>query len=226
MAQDAINAYPNPDRAALVRAGQAVRRRLASQSVVYKIPTDKLEVFGVQNFVSAPECGALCRMIDRTAEPSIVYDHGYGEGYRTSWSGNLDFADAVVQAIEQRIDRLLGIPHTYGEALQGQRYLPGQQFKQHNDWFYTLAPYWKTEARRGGQRCFTAMAYLNEVEAGGSTDFIHLGLSVPPQKGALLIWNNATPTGFPNEDAMHAGTPVVAGQKYVVTKWYRTRKWG
>ncbi|HCH96312.1 MAG TPA: 2OG-Fe(II) oxygenase, partial [Erythrobacter sp.] len=24
--------------------------------------------------------------------------------------------------------------------------------------------------------------------------------------------------------ALHAGTPVIRGQKYVLTKWYRTRK--
>lgn len=226
MSQNVVNAYPNPDRAALVRAGQVVRKRLAAQPEVHRIPTDRLEVFGVQNFISPHECAALCRMIDRNARPSQVYDHGYPDDYRTSWSGNLARDDAVVLAVEARIDRLLALPHTFGEPLQGQRYQPGQQFKQHNDWFYTLAPYWKTEAKRGGQRCFTAMAYLNAVEGGGTTQFTHLDLSIPPQPGALLIWNNATANGFPNDDAMHAGMPVIAGQKYVITKWYRTRKWG
>ena len=33
----------------------------------------------------------------------------------------------------------------------------GQEFKPHMDWFWTKAPYWKTEAKRGGQRAITAM---------------------------------------------------------------------
>ncbi|WP_423142622.1 2OG-Fe(II) oxygenase [Parablastomonas sp. CN1-191] len=226
MTESAVRSYPNPDRAALIRAGNHVRKKLDGRSGVERVVSDKVEMFTVAGFLSVEECGALCRMIDRTARPSTVYDHGYPADYRTSWSGDIDGADPVVQAVVKRIDALLGIPGAYGEPVQGQRYLAGQQYKQHNDWFYTLAPYWKAEAKRGGQRCFTAMAYLNAVEEGGSTDFTRAGFSVPPQAGSLLIWNNATTDGFPNEDAMHAGTPVIKGAKYVITKWYRTRKWG
>ena len=64
------------------------------------------------------------------------------------------------------------------------------------------------------------------VGKGGDTQFTAIGLSVPPQKGVLLIWNNNLPDGRPNEDTMHAGMPVTKGKKYVLTKWYRSRKWG
>jgi prolyl 4-hydroxylase len=128
--------------------------------------------------------------------------------------------------LESRIDKLLGIPHLFGETMQGQRYTPGQEFKYHLDLFWTKAPYWKEETKRGGQRSITAMAYLNDVEDGGETAFTQLGIGVPPQRGMLLVWNNTLPDGRPNEDTMHAGTPVIKGTKYVITKWYRTRKWG
>ena len=82
------------------------------------------------------------------------------------------------------------------------------------------------EAKQGGQRSITAMCFLNDVEQGGETAFTAIGISVPPERGKLLIWNNHTPTGLPNEQTMHAGTPVIAGTKYIITKWYRTRKWG
>jgi len=110
--------------------------------------------------------------------------------------------------------------------MQGQRYEPGQEFKYHLDLFWTKADYWKLEAKRGGQRTITAMAYLNDVEEGGATAFTQLGLAVKPRRGALLIWNNNLPSGLPNEDTMHAGAPVIQGVKYVLTKWYRSRKWG
>jgi prolyl 4-hydroxylase len=107
--------------------------------------------------------------------------------------------------------------------VQGQRYMVGQQFQPHTDWF--PGPYYEPEEDRGGQRSITAMAYLNRVEEGGSTFFPRLGINVEPRPGALLIWNNADEDGTPNPFTIHAGSPVVKGVKYVITKWYRTRRW-
>ena len=73
--------------------------------------------------------------------------------------------------------------------------------------------YWPRERKRGGQRSWTAMAFLNAVEEGGTTDFTAIGASIEPKPGALLIWNNANPDGSPNNDTIHAGTPVVKGHK-------------
>jgi prolyl 4-hydroxylase len=226
MSQTLAETYPNPDQSALAKIGKSVAKRLSANPAVARLPSDQLEIHSVHDFLTAAECARMCELIDQVARPSDLYDHGYGADYRTSASGDVDRTDPLVRTIEARIDRLLGIPHLYGEPLQGQRYLPGQQFKQHYDWFYTKAPYWADEAGRGGQRCYTAMAYLSEVEEGGSTDFTHIDLSIPPQTGTLIVWNNATPAGYPSEASMHAGTPVLRGAKYVITKWYRTRRFG
>ena len=69
------------------------------------------------------------------------------------------------------------------------------------------------------------MGYLNAVEAGGATDFRMVNLSIPPQAGALLVWNNMKPDGRPNPRTLHAGMPVTQGVKYVLTRWYRARAW-
>lgn len=217
---------PNPDKAALMRVGKAVRSRLAEDPSVHKIPTERAEIWGISAFLSPEECGRLITLIDQVAQPSSLFSGTYQSGFRTSYSGNVDRGDPFIRMIERRIDDLIGLPNSFGETVQGQRYLPGQEFKPHNDWFYTKQPYWKDQKRTGGQRCITAMAYLNAVEEGGTTDFTRIGLSIPPQQGALIVWNNALPDGTPNEDTMHAGTPVVKGVKYVITKWYRTRRWG
>ena len=217
---------PNPDKGALLRVGEQVRERLARDPLVQRLPADQAEIWAVAEFVSADEQAQLVALIDATAQPSQVLDHGYTQAWRTSYSGDVDRTDPFVMMIERRIDDLLGIPHAWGETMQGQRYLPGQEFREHMDWFWTKAPYWKTESRRGGQRSITAMIYLNAVDEGGATDFKNLGLSIPPQSGALIIWNNATPEGDLNPYTLHAGCPVVRGAKYVITKWYRTRQWG
>lgn len=70
------------------------------------------------------------------------------------------------------------------------------------------------------------MAFLNPVEAGGATHFTEVGITIEPKPGVLLVWNNALPDGTPNENTLHAGTPVERGVKYVITRWYRTRRWG
>lgn len=214
-----------PDQDALKRVGKSVRERLASDPGVYKIDTEKAELFAVGDFLSQEECERLCAMIDMTARPSSLHEIGYDSGFRTSYSGDLDPHDSFVRGISRRIDDLLGVDPIIGEAIQGQRYLPGQQFKPHNDWFYTTEKYWEHERKRGGQRSWTTMAFLNAVEEGGETHFTEVGIKIEPKPGVLLIWNNALEDGSPNENTMHAGTPVIKGNKYVITKWYRTRKW-
>jgi prolyl 4-hydroxylase len=216
---------PVPDQDALRRIGKSVRERLDADPGAFKIETDQAEMYAIGDFLSPAECRRLCLMIDLVARPSSLHDVDYATGFRTSYSGDLDREDSFVKGVSRRIDDLLGVNPIIGEAIQGQRYLPGQQFKPHNDWFYTTEDYWVLERKRGGQRSWTAMAYLNEVEEGGGTHFVDVGINIEPKPGVLLVWNNAQPDGTPNPHTIHAGTPVVKGSKYVITKWYRTRRW-
>lgn len=213
------------DQPILRAMGQRVRARLAANPAVWKAPTDKAELYAVADFVSAEECARLIAMIDEVAKPSTVFDMTYADGYRTSFSGDVDPHDPFVKKIERRLDDLLGVEPTWGETVQGQRYAPGQQFKAHHDWFHPNTSYWERETTKGGQRAWTAMIYLNNVEAGGTTDFNELNMSIEPKQGVLLLWNNVDPDGLPNRATLHAGTPVVSGVKYVATKWYRARPW-
>lgn len=221
----APEAHENPDRERLRRLGRKVRQRLAANPAVYKVPTDKAEIWAVGDFFNPVECGRLMAITDAVAQPSRAFESAYGSGYRTSYSGDVDPHDPFVRKLQRRIDDLLGIDPSYGETIQTQRYLPGQQFRAHADWFPTTADYWQREKTRGGQRAFTAMAYLNAVEEGGSTDFPRLGIRFEPRPGTLLIWNNADEEGVPNPWTVHSGEPVVRGVKYIITKWYRSRRW-
>lgn len=219
------DAHENPDKDRLRRLGRKVRERLTRNPAVYKVPTDKAEIFAIGNFFNEVECGRMIAITDAVAKPSRAFDADYASGYRTSYSGDVDPSDPFIKKLQRRIDDLLGIDPTYGETIQTQRYLPGQQFQPHADWFPSNTPYWEVEKERGGQRSFTAMAYLNPVEEGGSTDFQRLGLRFEPRAGTLLIWNNADEDGVPNPWTVHSGEPVVKGVKYVITKWYRARPW-
>lgn len=212
-----------PDQEALKRIGATVRKLLEADPGTYRVPTDKAEIFAIGDFFSPAECRRLIAMIDTVARPSQLHDTAYVSKFRTSYSGNFDAWDPFVMSVSRRIDDLLGMPPHCGETIQGQRYLPGQEFKPHCDWFYPDQPYWPQERKRGGQRSWTAMAFLNTVEEGGQTQFVEIGAAIEPKPGVLLVWNNARPDGTPNTDTLHAGTPVIKGVKYVLTKWYRTR---
>jgi prolyl 4-hydroxylase len=213
------------DQDGLRKTGNKVRKRLQENRSIYWIEQERAEVFALGDFMSPDECRRMIEMIDATARPSALFDVDYSTGFRTSYSGDVPADDPFVKKISRRIDDLLGIDSRWGETIQGQRYLVGQQFQPHNDWFYTSEKYWELEKGRGGQRSWTAMVFLNDVEAGGTTDFTKLGLSIEPKPGVLLGWNNADRQGVPNEWTMHAGTPVTAGVKYIITKWYRTKPW-
>lgn len=215
-----------PERARMIAVGRKVRKRMAETPGVYHVDTGgKAEIYAIGDFFSADECAQLITLIDAGAKPSSAFDVPYETGYRTSYSGDVDPHDPFVKRLQRRLDDFLGMEQEFGETMQGQRYQPGQQFMPHNDWFPPESRYWQIEASRGGQRCYTAMVYLNDVEEGGSTDFTLLGISIQPRMGTLLIWNNSDDQGAPNDWTLHAGTPVVRGVKYVVTKWYRTRRW-
>lgn len=216
----------NADQAALARVGETVRARLAADPSVYQVPAEGAEIFAVGEFLSPAECTRIIGLIDEVAQPSRLFDPDNPLKYRTSFSGDFDQNDIFVRMIERRLCDMIGLHESWAETFQGQRYEEGQEFQAHFDWFDTRDAWWPDEARRGGQRSWTAMAYLNTVEDGGETSFVDLGFAFPPTPGVLLLWNNAAPDGLPNPRVRHAGSPVRKGRKYIITKWFRTRRWG
>ncbi|CAM3117119.1 Fe2OG dioxygenase domain-containing protein [Sphingomonas antarctica] len=209
----------------LIELGKTVSRRLRANPQVQVVEGAGTELFCFQNFLDPLECGGLVAMIDADRVPSTVYATNDDKHFRTSESCNLARTHPFVHAIDAKIDHLLGMKNRQGESLQGQRYAIGQEFKAHHDWFHVEQPYWQDERKRGGQRCWTAMIYLDQPESGGETSFPAAGLMVTPRAGMLLAWNNASPEGKLNSATLHASLPVTSGIKNIVTKWYRERFW-
>lgn len=215
----------HPDQKALARIGATVREHLSRQALARRLPTERAEIYAIDDFLPAAMCARLIALIDTVAAPSSLVDQELWPDYRTSYSGDIDSRDFGVRSLERKLAAATGVAPEWGESPQGQRYTCGQYFNEHYDWFDTDASYWRQERRCGGQRSWTAMVYLNAVDEGGTTDFTRVALSIPPRAGTLLLWNNALPDGTPNPWTMHAARPVVRGVKYVVTKWFRTRLW-
>lgn len=213
---------PSSLRAAI---GRKVTARLRRNPMVTAMGNEALRFYLRDYFASPHECAALRAMIDEGARPSSLFSGTVGPEYRTSSSCTMPPADMLVDAITMRIAALMGMDKAHGETLQGQRYQPGQEYRLHCDYFPGDASYWPHMRAQGGQRCWTAMIYLNTVEAGGETCFPHTGLAIAPLEGRLLIWNNMRDDGSPNPESLHAAQPVEAGTKYVLTLWFRERPW-
>lgn len=207
------------------KIGQAVRAKLDRNPMVSRIDAPGLEIYGRHHFLDMQECAALRALIDADAQPSTLFSGSANADYRTSHSCNLSPWDPLVTQISDRICALTGLPPENGETLQGQRYATGQEYKAHCDYFPVTASYWPAMMKTGGQRSWTAMIYLSPVEGGGETHFPHCEFMVPPVEGMILIWNNMQPDGAPNPLSIHAARPVEKGTKYVVTKWFRERRW-
>jgi prolyl 4-hydroxylase len=209
-----------------ISIGAYVNARLKVNPKAFRIPcNDLLDIYIVRDFLDTRDCSELVALIDANNEPSKLLSYNGDVEFRTSYSCNVDPNDPTVLRVEGKLASLLGIDPIHGETIQGQRYQVGQQFKPHYDFFHKGEPYWDEMMRTGGQRTWTAMVFLNDVEGGGETNFTEAAAKVTPRRGNLLCWNNMNAIGEPNSYAMHQGMPVTAGTKYIITKWFRERAW-
>jgi prolyl 4-hydroxylase len=205
--------------------GAPVRDRLLRTPGMMKLPAQGLDLFVLPGFLNAAECKALIARIEADRQPSEVVDGHPDPDYRTSESCNLPPSDPLIRSIERKLSALTGIPVDHGETIQGQRYAPGQQFKEHYDFFHTDRTSWPMYEASGGQRTWTAMIFLNAPARGGQTYFPEARMRVTPRAGNLLAWNNLDARGGLNPATLHQGLPVEEGLKYVITKWFRERTW-
>jgi len=210
----------------MAHPGESSADRLALTPGLQRAPFAKLELFQLKRFLSPAQCEDLIALIDADRRPSTIADANGDEYFRTSETCDLDPASPAVLDLEARLFALNGIDPAHGEPVQGQRYAVGQEFKAHTDYFEPDGADWERYCSVAGQRTWTFMVYLNQVEAGGGTRFAAARKIVQPETGKLLAWNNRRPDGRPNPNTLHHGMKVRKGVKYVITKWYREREWG
>ena len=103
-----------------------------------KCASRKVELFVLDDFLSAQECIELIRKVTKGLRPSMVSvgDSVERSACRTSLTCDLAPGDcALVDEVEQRMATLLGLPLEGSEDLQAQFYGTGDEFKHHTDCF-------------------------------------------------------------------------------------------
>jgi len=193
--------------------------------VLQTVQHPRVVVFG--NLLGGEECEALIAAARaRLARSLTVETKTGGETLNVDRTSEGMFFERgeneTVQRIETRIARLLNWPLEFGEGLQILRYAPGAQYRPHYDYFDPREPGTPTILRRGGQRVGTLVMYLQEPEQGGATTFPDIGLEVAPVRGTGVFFSYDRPD--PATRTLHGGAPVLAGEKWVATKWLRERE--
>jgi len=115
---------------------------------------------------------------------------------------------ALDQCLEQYTDEYMGIFYTnrYSSFYQKLQITPpGGGF--HN---------WHCEhaSMDSMERVLAWTFYLNDIERGGETEFLHQRLRIKPEKGKCVLF----PASFTHS---HRGNPPLADTKYIVTGWFK-----
>src|SRR5690606_31713770 len=124
--------------------------------------------------------------------------------------------------LQRRLCRLLDLPFVNAEPLSLLRYQPGQEYRPHRD-YLSPSSLATPEGRRLGQRTHTVFVYLGDVGRGGETDFPDLGVRISPKRGRAVMFSNIDADGRPDPRSLHAGMPVIEGEKWLGTLWLRER---
>lgn len=135
-------------------------------------------------------------------------------------------ADPFIACLDRRISEVMNWPVDHGEGLQILHYGTGGEYKPHFDYFPPEDPGSQVQMTIGGQRISTMVMYLNEVEEGGTTIFPEIGLEIVPKKGSAVYFEYTNSQNQLDKLTLHGGSPVTRGEKWIVTKWMRQRKYG
>ncbi len=181
---------------------------------IEKINNDHLKLYQIENFIDP----IICDQIIELANNEKYWFNFNSEGKKTVYFPN---PPKLIQDIDTQLHRILSIPWNHGEVSQVQMYSKGIKIDSHYDFFNPLLPEGRDSLLKSGQRTWTALLYLNDVEQGGETHFIVPNIKIKPKKGKLIFWNNLDDNHQPNYNTIHTGLAVNNGEKYILTKWFR-----
>jgi prolyl 4-hydroxylase len=211
-----------------IAPGNAIRAADAEVRVLQRL--ERPVIVMLEGVLSAAECSDLIELARPRLRRSTVADPGTGTNtvadYRNSEGMFFRLGEtALIERLDQRLSALMNGPVENGEGLQVLRYgAGGDTFAPHFDFLIPSNATNSDSIARSGQRLSTLIVYLNDVPQGGETVFPAVGLSVTPRRGNAVYFEYTNSHMQVDQKSLHAGAPVTQGEKWVVTKWMRARK--
>jgi prolyl 4-hydroxylase len=149
---------------------------------------------------------------------------GKDNSIRKSETAWLKKSDAVVADMLKRLSGQFNFDTANVEDLQVVRYFPGGFYNEHHDSCCDDTQHCRDFVQNSGQRVLTILIYLNDDYEGGYTNFKNLNLDLKANpRGGIVFHPLQSGGGMCHPNAMHKGTPVTAGVKYVCNVWVRER---
>jgi prolyl 4-hydroxylase len=184
----------------------------------------------LDDLFSKEECEALINLSRDKLQRSATIDPNTGEEMiieeRTSWGTFFELNENDFMAkLDRRISEVMNWPIENGEGLQILNYKIGTEYQPHFDYFEEEEAGSQTHLEKGGQRVSTLVVYLSDVEIGGETIFPTIGSSVKPNVGSAVYFEYCNSMGQVDPLSLHGGSPVLKGEKWIVTKWMRRGKY-
>lgn len=181
-------------------------------------------IFMVDNFLSDEECNLLISLSEPTIKRSMVIsrkeDKSELHDARTSSGTHLSALDhPFLKEFDDRVASLVNWPSSKQETTQILKYMPGEEYKPHNDYFDPNSASTENILLRGGQRLASMIIYLNNCAEGGGTIFPESGIEVKPKKGCAVFFSY--PSTNSESKTLHGGSPVIQGEKWIAVKWFR-----
>ena len=212
------------------RIPQCSQLKCEDRKVTVRFRASRPSVVLFDDVFSSDECDELIRLSRLKLKRSAIVDPASGEEKvieeRSSSGTYFDVCeDAFIERLDRRVAALMHWPMENGEGFQILNYQVGAEYRAHFDYFPSHDPGSQLHLARGGQRVSTLVTYLNDVPEGGETIFPSVGISVTPKKGSALYFEYGNSLGQVDPLSLHAGMPVVRGEKWIATKWMRQMRY-
>ena len=178
----------------------------------------------LKQFVTDEEAEEILRisqsLFHRSPVRSVAQDRRTSST-ATLGGGIMGGSNWAVKRIRERISAFSGYADHMLEPLQVVRYHAGEKYEPHHDLFDLC------DFPQKPRRHLTFLIYLNAMAEGdgGETTFPRLHLSIRPEKGMALVFNDVLDNGMDDERTEHSGTPPVreGAVKYAINCWVRAK---
>lgn len=176
-----------------------------------------------KNVISINECNELIKL----SKNKLTQANTLGENikdYRTAHNTWLFEKTDLTEKIQNIVSEKTNLPIENQEVIHIVKYNIGGEYKEHHDFFHPNTDYFEENIQRGGQRIYSCLFYLNDNFMGGETDFPKVNHKVKPEVGKLVMWKNLNDDLSLNYNSLHAGLPIIEGEKWICIVWVRENK--
>lgn len=186
-------------------------------------PTQFREPKIYENFITDDDAQYILKMAEYNYADSVVVGSENPEGIRKSQTYWLDKYDAVAQKIIQKVCDIEGYSIEQSEDIQVVKYEVNGYYNEHHDSCCDDDDACR-EFIKDGNRILTMVIYLNDDFEGGATRFPILDKNFKPKKYSGILFYPMNKDGDKcHENSLHAGMPIIKGEKYIANVWIREK---